>query len=108
MSHYLRDRITNEGPNTTMERGIITGISYFLDQEFIVRLDPFPVNPVLDNPVPNVPVPQMPLNWRNNIINHQNGSNAEYFIRQKNQVFILMFTYSSRSRKVTVNVNVSS
>ncbi len=108
MSTNLSDRIANEASNTVMERGIITAMSFFLDQKFLISVDnQFPANqqPV---PNPNVPAP-LPANWLDNIvIANQNFSVAQYFIRNRNQTFVLDFMYNSRVRKVRVNVNVSS
>ena len=108
MESNLLHRIAVENPNSVMEYGIVTILSYFLDAKFIVQCNPFPPNPPpFANPIPNNIIP-LPLNWRNNIIVHAVGSVAVYFIRQQNQIFSVNVVFFSHDRKVEVSVRVSS
>ena len=100
MSVHLCDRITNEAPlNTAMERGIITAFSFFLDQEFLISND---------DQFPNQLQPGVPANWRNKIRALDGDSTAKYFMRKRNQTYVLSVVYDSFIRKVTVKVTVSS
>lgn len=101
MAVNLCDRIAHEAPNTVMERGIITALSFFLDQKFLISND---------NLFPNQLQPGVPANWRNNIFitNQESCHNARYFIRKRNQTFVLNVLYDSLIRKVTAKVDVSS
>ena len=108
MATNLLHRIDVENPNSVMEHGVVTILSYFLDAKFIVQCNAFPPNPPpFVNPIPNNIIP-LPLKWRNNIVVHALGSAAEYFIRMQNQVFTVNVFYTSRDRKVGVIVRVSS
>ncbi|KAL6956966.1 hypothetical protein U1Q18_050513 [Sarracenia purpurea var. burkii] len=76
-----------------MERGIITAFSFFLDQEFLISN-----NDQFQN------LPGIPPNWRNNINLGNGKQDATYFMRKRNQKYIMEVWYHPIVRKVGVKV----
>ena len=102
MADNLMRRITDDPPVTVLEAAIISAISYFLDNQFLISINnQFPVN---QQPV----LAPLPANWRNNIVIVNNFSNARFFIRRNNQTFCLTFTHDTYAQKVMASPIVSS
>jgi len=103
MADNLMRRITDDPPVTVLEAAIISAISYFLDNQFLISINnQFPVN---QQPV----LAPLPANWRNNIVTMPQGDGfARFSIRKNHQTFYLSFSHDSVAQVVTANPIVSS